>query len=120
MNIYPLKDIELVFTRDEVQNTGPNFFWPYTNSRMRIQLKVEEVILILMMNENHLVVFLHCLAFNPRRLVLQAKFRGRLDNRFIDHLNRKFLRSSRLPQVLAGRYSQNVFRERLGKGEPDF
>lgn len=82
---------------------------------MRIQLKVAEVILILMMNENHLVVFLHCLAFNPRRLVLQAKFEGRLDNRFIDHLNRKFLRSSRLPQVLAGRYNTNVFANTLAK-----
>lgn len=58
MNIHFLKDLESMFRRDEFQIAGPNFLWPCANSRMRIQQKVEEAILISMMNENHLVVSL--------------------------------------------------------------
>lgn len=53
-----------------------------------------------MMNENHLVVSLHYLAFNPRRLILQAKVGGKL---FFDHLNRKFFTSSSVPQRIVER-----------------
>lgn len=61
---------------NEFQITGPNFLWPCANSRMLIQHKVEEAILMSLMNENHLVMSFHCLAFNPRRLILQAKVGG--------------------------------------------
>lgn len=102
-----------MFTRIEFQIAEANFSWPCANSRMWIQHKVEEAILISMMNENHLVVSFHCLAFNPRRLILQAKVGGKL---FFDHLNRKFFRSSSLHQILAG----ITMHEHLDKEEPFF
>lgn len=57
VNIHSRKDIELVFTRNEFQITGPNFLWPCANSRLLIQHKAEEAILISMVRESHLVVF---------------------------------------------------------------
>lgn len=56
---------------------------------------------------------LHCLVFNPRRLILQAKVGGKL---FSHHLNRRFFKSSSLPQILAG----IMMHENPYKGEPIF
>lgn len=96
MNIYSLEDIELLFARNEFQTEFLNGHlpipecWFNTRSRTRRYPDINDE-----WESSCRAPPRWYLAFNPRRLILQAKVGGKL---FFDHLNRKFLRSSSVPQ----------------------